>query len=280
MLFRSEHKAHQLEINENNIRFPMLLFETGPNTVPNKYQWGTMEGLQNHFNDGVIPQNVRVSLLLMDMSKPYIRDIEIAYYSSSYIKVQWRVGGAVLVNDTYVEWDPWHDNGEAKSETYEWFPEGKIIERNMYTHRSEKQEGPGFFANPFHLYEAYIPIKDYTNVNCAIRISAITDADWKTQENPSPQTPPLTHFVRTRINPTYTVKSGSTVINTSMVFSTPSFGIKEVIKPSLLAKIWNVGLHLFLLIAALFGCYKYYGWLLKEDPEDNRIPVPQTDTNE
>jgi len=238
---------NKVVMNEDNVRFPLILVETDYNKYPNEVTWGNREGVNGRSGNGHIPRNIRMSLALMDMAEPYIRDVEAIYHNTTHMELKWKVGGALSVDETYVEWN-YSPGVQITSRSYIWFKGLEIIEEySSFLFRTSSQNGPGYWTNPKHYFSVKLPIESLSSVNYTIRIAAITDQQWASQRNPSPQTRPLTHFARMRIERNYMAQSGISTISTNIIFQSPPFKIRTIIMPARL----NGNLIILIIIAAL-----------------------------
>jgi len=178
--------------NTKNVKFPLYLVETDLEKNPKESTRGTRQGVYNAkgtIDDGHIPRNIRLSLALIDMAQPYIRDIEQKPYDETHIEIRWKIGGSVYVNHTFVEYQNMIDNKIANT-------------RDLKT-------GPGYWKDKDYYYKSIIPINNYTHPLTRFRIGALVDQQWEYQTNPQPSSPPLTHFVKTRLHDIYEVSNFS-----------------------------------------------------------------------
>ncbi len=174
---------------KNNVRFPLYLVEAGQNKHPDDNTFGTEEGilLRNSTYDGHIPRNIRMSLALIDLAKPYVRDVDVGMHNCTHAKITWKVAGALYVNDTYVEWEHLTNN---------------LTGQYSVPHRTEKQVGKSAWLAPNASFTAYLPIAQ-NSTKVSARIVAVTDLQWGVQVAPVPNVVPLTHFVKLRLEPRY-----------------------------------------------------------------------------
>lgn len=264
-------------MNDDNVRFPLYLIETDHNKHPNEVTWGRKEGINQAAGNGHIPRNIRMSMAIMDMAEPYIRDIQAIYHNATHLDLRWKVGGSLFVNETYVEWS-YSPGIQATARPYIWLQGAEVMEEySSFLFRTASKHGPGYWTDPKHYFSAHLPIENLASVNYTIRIAAIADQQWGRQGNPRPQSPPLTHFARMRLDRNYVAQSGSSAISTNVVFHSPSFKIKSVVVPARL----DATAVLLIVIAALIVtlllamCVRLYVFF--KDAKQG-IPVAQSET--
>jgi len=223
---KANDNASKIIINEHNVRFPLYLIETANSKWPSKELWGRKENYSES-TLGHIPRNIRVSMALMDMAEPYIRDVEINYYDERFAELTWKVGGSLHVNETYVEVNTYCKT--ILETEFIWLNNSKLIDNCMnISYKSNVQSGPGYWTDSKSTFNALIPLSLLINISYSFRIAAIVDQQWSIQSDPKPNIPPVTHFTRMRIEDNYYANSSTSVIKTNKVYYSPSFRPNEL----------------------------------------------------
>ena len=220
----NKKSGSKIIINGDNVRFPLYLIETAHQKYPREKAWGNITGVENfgknNSGNGHVSRNIRVSMALIDMAMPYIRDVKIYYKNERQIKIKWKVGGALYVNKTYIE--IFDACKKDTNQTYFWNDNSTIVSGcSQILLTSGSLEGPGYWTNSSASFTINMPAKMFKSDNYGFRIAAITDQQWSLQSNPKPKFPPLTHFARMRIEDNYYASSGSSVINVGKIFYSP-----------------------------------------------------------
>lgn len=105
------YPAAKTVYGDQELRCPVFLVETAHKKQPAQGTLGGRVGilLPGSKGDGHIPRNIRLSLMLIDFAEPYLELEELQYTQGAAVEVvaveaSWRVGGAVTVDNTYLEW--------------------------------------------------------------------------------------------------------------------------------------------------------------------------------
>jgi len=224
-----------LKLNEQTIRFPLYLVETWYNKHPPANEYGNENGIMNKntSDDGHIPRNIRLCLTMIDMVKPYIRDIKMKNLNETHAIIEWKLGGSLYVNETFVEWgyaNLIYSNESISNPNIIGIKDYKIINDNFlgFTHKSQKLTGQSIWIKNGTKFEAQIPYSKNENEFIIFRINAKTDLQWSMQKNPIPKALPLTHFAKLRINSNYAITD-----NENIIYSFGTYSDKlMIIKPN------------------------------------------------
>ncbi len=205
--------SSELHIEPENVRFPLYLVETNYLKRPADSTFGSEQGIREpgSVHDGNIPRNIRLALAMIDMAIPYVRDIEAAPHNDSFISVSWKIGGALHVNETYIEWtmetrsstptkEASGNNTSVWTVNCERAPECALYN---FTNRTKGQKGGSVWISPDAKFSAYLPRAESQNISYVFRVRALVDQQWARQDEPRPKLPPQTHFTRIRTEPAY-----------------------------------------------------------------------------
>eukprot|EP00826_Nyctotherus_ovalis_P027952 TRINITY_DN2193_c0_g1_i13.p1 TRINITY_DN2193_c0_g1~~TRINITY_DN2193_c0_g1_i13.p1 ORF type:complete len:553 (+),score=107.15 TRINITY_DN2193_c0_g1_i13:157-1815(+) len=212
-------------INRDNVRFPLYLVETADDKRPSTSTLGTRGNLTES-QKGHIPRNVRVAMTLMDMAEPYARDVEMRYRDNKYVELRWKVGGALYVNETFVQ------VGKCKvayEEGYVWLNDSMFVgDCFRPTYASDKQKGLGYWTDPEYVFSTLIPTEYVLYKTYSLTIVVMADQQWSLQSNPNPKVLPVTHLVNMRITDNYYAESKSKHIRANKYFYTPKFKARNL----------------------------------------------------
>lgn len=157
-------------------------------------------------NNGYIPKVIRISLLLIDLIKPYINFRQLN--KNNNLLIQWSVGGAIEVNETFILFG--YFERELTKDILKEIKREKNPEniRGHLMFKTGVKEGKGIWDKNYskenYFEETFISPEKQGKVLVFI-IYAKVDQNWKSPRNSSPRIPPQTHFVNSRINEYYKV---------------------------------------------------------------------------
>ena len=143
--------------------------------------------------DGYIPKNIRMALLLTDIAEPYIKIIDAPHLAApgQHISVKWEVWGALSTTETNIQWgtdpDPIHH--------YEWSTPiqsgGTAWQDVNYTQEIVMPTTPGVY---------YFVVR------------AKVDQDALQQNNPDPHIKPQSFWVNMRTNDSWSVSNNGNTL--------------------------------------------------------------------
>jgi hypothetical protein len=175
--------------NIEGLKQLFFLLETHENKSPAPYLYGDESEISSE-SGGLIPQYIRMSLALIDLTEPYIQYS--IHHSRSGLEISWEVWGAIQVHKTQIyyssknstDWTSWRKT-ELKSGGGRWG------DRTMFT-------------------------ENFIELNLFFKITAEVD-NWVKQHHPEPDVKPQTHFVRTRTEYYRVVHNGFEIIGNPLV---------------------------------------------------------------
>lgn len=159
--------------------------------------------------DGYIPRIIRLSLLLIDILKPYVNHRFFQMENGEFV-IQWAVGGAINVDETFLLYGFFNKlptNEQLNSIlAYENPAEAQEILKN----RSDSIQGKAIWHENFSdadFFNYRIPQVAHHGKYIVTLIYVKVDQDWGKQVNPDPQVPPQTHIANIRTNDKYSANN-------------------------------------------------------------------------
>ena len=143
--------------------------------------------------DGYIPKNIRMALLLTDIAEPYIKIIDAPRFAATGqpISIKWEVWGALSTTETNIQWgtdpDPIHN--------YEW--------------TTPIQSGGTAWQNVNYTQEIIMPT---TPGVYYFVVRAKVDQDTLQQNNPDPNVKPQSFWVNMRTNDSWSVSNNGNTL--------------------------------------------------------------------
>ncbi len=172
--------------------------------------------------DGYIPRIIRLSLLLIDILKPYV-NYRINNSNSKNLIVEWLVGGAITVDETFILFDYFDEIPTKEFEQKVLSEKDLKLVQNSYLKKStEVKKGKGIWHEEYSTSEFFSNNFDTSNKNRKFLVFVIyakVDQNWAKQKMPDPNVPPQTHISNIRINGNYTAKNGKYEIKGQLYFS-------------------------------------------------------------
>ena len=198
--------------NPEGLKQVFFLLEADKSKNPEATKYGLKSQIWQN-SGGLIPQYIRMSLALIDLTEPYIK-----FYirrSSSNLILSWEVWGCIDVQETYV-----YFSLTSNSDWQTW-------------NKTQVQTGGGRWGNFTHFSQEFSFDSFY------FVIVAKTDK-WDHQEHPDPEVKPQTHMYRVR-NEDYEVKHNGFSIKGKKITSTqvidtdqlPTYHLKAVFESKL-----------------------------------------------
>ena len=191
--------------NIEGLKQVFFLLETHENKNPAPHLYGDESEIPTEVG-GLIPQYIRMSLALIDLTEPYIQ-YSISH-SRSGLEISWEVWGAIQVHKTQIYY--------SAINTSDWTSWKK----------TELRSGGGRWGNRTVFTENFIEL------NLFLKITAEVD-NWVKQQHPEPNVKPQTHIVRTRTEYYRVAHNGFEIIGNPLVqtqvigtSSMPDFVIK------------------------------------------------------
>ena len=154
--------------------------------------------------DGYIPRIIRLSLLLIDILQPYVNFRQRA--DNGNLKVEWAVGGAVTVDETFILYgyfDTVLEKEILQGIVNEKDPNltKKYLKYNTPI-RNGKAVWDKNFTDKDYFSETFEDPLNFGNVLIYI-VYAKVDQNWGKQNSPDPGVPPQTHITNIRTNSDY-----------------------------------------------------------------------------
>jgi len=170
--------------------------------------------------DGYVPRIIRLSLLLIDILKPYVN-----YRHSTQkdnLLIEWTVGGAITVNETFILFD-----------YFETMPNKELInsiklEKNPRNSQIKYLKQATSIVNGKAIWDQNYSANDIFKFIfeqpkkkgkfLVFLIYAKVDQEWAKQNMPDPQVPPQTHISNIRINDNYHAKNNNFEISGQLYY--------------------------------------------------------------
>lgn len=156
--------------NSEGLKQAFFLLETSDNKNPPISDYGQESEISSEVG-GLIPQYIRMSLALIDLTQPYI-EFKVRHIVSG-IEISWEVWGAVSVNKTQIYY--------SENNSTDWLDWNKTV---------LKTGGGRWGART-------VFIENFSKSDLFFRITAEAD-NWTKQIQPDPNVKPQTHMARTR----------------------------------------------------------------------------------
>ncbi|RKX52441.1 MAG: hypothetical protein DRP25_02310 [Thermotoga sp.] len=144
--------------------------------------------------DGYIPKNTRMALLLTDIAEPYIKIVDVPHFAApgQHISIKWEVWGALSTTETNIQWgtdpDPVHN--------YEW--------------STHVQSGGTAWQNVNYTQEIAMPT---TPGVYYFVIRAKVDQNALQQNNPDPNIKPQSFWVNMRTNDSWSMSNNGNTLH-------------------------------------------------------------------
>ena len=244
--------------DESTLRVFNMLVETSNTKIPSTHLGTSLDVMRGDTTgNGHISRNIRLALLAAELVEPYVsistvngmafRDDIVPLMphgthtdgcsneqvmlskDTSTVTVEWKVGGALTIDNTEIWYGKWSDAGTSIDC---WFqPSANDIKSFMKkgTPRSGTS-GKGAFAESKEgisaspVFSADIDLTGFAQDDLIVVMAvAIVDQDWTQQpHNVQPQVPPQAHIVNARTNPSWNhEKEGSIIEGRLEWFSRP-----------------------------------------------------------
>lgn len=256
--------------DQSTLRVFNMLVETSNTKIPFTHLGTSLDVMRGDTTgNGHISRNIRLALLAAELVEPYVsvktvggmvlRDdiIPLTQYDTntdgcpvgqvvlsrdaSTVTVEWKVGGALTIDNTEIWYGKWSDAANAIDCWSQ--PSANSIKSFMKqgTPRSDtsakgafSESNKGISASP--VFSADIDLSGFApSDHIVVMAVAIVDQDWTQQpQNVQPQVPPQAHIVNARTNSSwYHEKEGSIIEGRLEWFSRPitiTFGDASKIK--------------------------------------------------
>lgn len=170
--------------------------------------------------DGYIPRVIRLSLLLIDILKPYVNFRQRA--EGDDLIIDWTVGGAITVDETFMLYD-FLDENLSKEKTEEIVEEkDPNITKKYLKYNTPIKKGKGIWDKDFsdgdYFSETFKNPQNFGNILVYI-IYAKVDQNWAKQNMPDPKVPPQTHISNIRINSDYNASNNGFELEGQLYFA-------------------------------------------------------------
>jgi hypothetical protein len=201
----------------NGSRTLSFIIEISHEKQPPATDLGSSDGVKGAGNDGYVPKNIRMALLLTDLAKPYVEIVNKGEIPSSAdegteVEIKWKVGGCLDVSSTRVLY------GESADPI------------NDHSGTTQIQSGGTLWADKIYSQKITMPVGQD---KFSFVAEAQVDPALTNQDEPSPVVVQQSFYVNMRTNGSWSSANGDSVLTGSTKFYTSPMviDIKEKSQP-------------------------------------------------
>ena len=187
-----------IKYSDTSNRCLVYLVETSMAKNPTQYTLGDREDMlsMGTRHDGHVPRNLRLSLMLVDMAKPYVQLVSLKKSGERELTISYAVGGCLEVDKTYVELrrDGKTIASSAKSSgSCIWSTQGKL-------HHSLEEP----FMVPDFTVSVKLPPEESMDTPLEVVVSARVDSKFAERvDDANPNMEPQLNVVRDNVDKIY-----------------------------------------------------------------------------
>jgi len=159
--------------------------------------------------NGLIPQNIRLSLTAADLARPYVEWVTkpgaIEVDCGEAFNVSWQTGGALLTDMTHIDMGNSTDVAGSTFQSSADLSGGSRWDGTVFCETLHAPDEPGTYY---------------------IQASAVVDQTSLNQNDPDPKVPPQSFYVNQRTDDSYTFSVGDKHLNGSTTWTSPVIAVK------------------------------------------------------